>query len=252
MSFNPFSLQGKVAVITGGSTGLGKGMALGLAEAGADIVLVDHRPHEEAKSEIENLGRRCKQIVADLTNETEILQVIPTVVEQMGKVDILVNNAGTTRRSPVVEFTLQDWDAVLSLNLRTVFMLSQAAARDMLLRGYGKIINIASLLSYSGGILVPAYAASKGGVAQLTKAFTNELAGKGINCNAIAPGYMATKITEQIQNDPDRNKSILERIPAERWGSPDDLKGTVVFLASRASDYVNGQIIAVDGGWMAR
>lgn len=252
MSFNPFSLQGRVAVITGGSTGLGKGMALGLAEAGADIVLVDHRPHEEAKAEIEKLGRRCEQIVADLTNETEILRVIPSVVERMGKVDILVNNAGTTRRSPVVEFTLQDWDAVLSLNLRTVFMLSQAAASDMLLRGYGKIINIASLLSYSGGILVPAYAASKGGVAQLTKAFTNELAGKGINCNAIAPGYMATKITEQIQNDPERNKTILDRIPAERWGTPDDLKGTVVFLASSASDYVNGQIIAVDGGWMAR
>ena len=249
---NLFDLSGKVAVVTGGSTGLGRAMALGLAGAGADIVLVDHHAYDDAKTEIQALGKNCIQLVADLSNEEECTKIIPQVIQEFGRIDILVNNAGLTKRNSVLDFEMKDWDAVLNLNLRAVFQLSQAAAREMVKQKYGKIINVASLLSFSGGIQVPAYAASKGAVAQLTKAFTNELASSGININAIAPGYMITKLTGAIQNDPERNKSIYDRIPADRWGSPEDLQGAVIFLASKASDYVNGHILTVDGGWMAR
>ncbi len=247
-----FDISGKIAVVTGGSTGLGRAMALGLAGAGADIVLVDHHEHNDTRQDIHALGRNCIQIIADLSNDEDIDGIIPKVIREFGRIDILVNNAGMTRRKPILDFDLKDWDDVLNLNLRTVFRLSQAAARDMVKRKYGKIINVASLLSFSGGIQVSAYAASKGAVAQLTKAFTNELASSGITCNAIAPGYMMTKLTDAIQNDPDRNKTINDRIPAERWGTPEDLQGAVIFLASKASDYVNGHILTVDGGWMAR
>lgn len=249
---NIFDLTGKVAVVTGASTGLGQGMSLGLAEAGADLLLVDVVSSSETEQAILKLGRKVFSIIADLSKMESVNLVVNSALEKFGKIDILVNNAGIIRRTPAIDFSEKDWDEVMQVNSKAVFFLSQAAAKDMIRRKSGKIINIASLLSFQGGILVPSYSASKGAVAQITKALANEWAKYGINVNAIAPGYMATNNTKALREDPVRSKQILERIPAERWGTPDDLKGAVVFLASHASDYVNGHVLVVDGGWLAR
>jgi 2-deoxy-D-gluconate 3-dehydrogenase len=247
-----FDLKGKTAIVTGASTGLGKGMTLGLAGAGADILLVDYVSSEETLAEVKALGRKAEQIVIDLTQKEAIQAVVSKALEKFNKIDILINNAGIIRRTPAIEFSEKDWDDVMYLNSRVVFFLSQAAAKDMMKRKYGKIINVASLLSFQGGIIVPSYSASKGAVMQITKALANEWAKYGININAIAPGYMATNNTKALREDPVRSKAILDRIPAERWGTPDDIKGAAVFLASKASDYINGHVLAVDGGWLAR
>lgn len=249
---NRFSLSGKTAIVTGGSTGLGAGMAVGLAEAGADIVLVDRIVRSETAEQIHALGRKAIDIVADLTTITPIEMIVQRTLEEFGKVDILVNNAGIIRRTPAIDFSEKDWDEVMAINAKTVFFFCQAVAKDMMKRKYGKIINISSLLAFQGGILVPSYAASKGAVAQVTKSLANEWASHGITVNAIAPGYMATNNTKALRENPLRAKSILDRIPAGRWGLPDDLKGVAVFLASPASNYVNGHVLVVDGGWMAR
>jgi 2-deoxy-D-gluconate 3-dehydrogenase len=249
---NLFDISGRVAIVTGASTGLGKGMALGLAEAGADIVLVDYVNSSETAKQIESLGRKAVVITADLSVTKPVQSIINSTVDTLGKIDILVNNAGIIRRAPAVDFTEKDWDEVMSVNIRSLFFMCQAAGREMIKRKYGKIINISSLLAFQGGILVPSYSASKGGVAQVTKALANEWAQFGININAIAPGYMATNNTKALREDPVRSKSILDRIPAGRWGLPEDLHGAVVFLASKASDYINGHVLVVDGGWLAR
>ena len=247
-----FDLTGKSAVVTGGSTGLGRGMALGLASAGADILLVDRLDAENVAQQVRDMGRRAATVVADLAEISSVEKVVQAAIKQFGRIDILINNAGIIRRTPAVQFSEKDWDEVMAINAKMVFFLSQAAARDMMQRSGGKIVNIASLLSFQGGIFVPSYSASKGAVAQITKALANEWAQHGINVNAIAPGYMATDNTKALREDPVRSKSILERIPAGRWGIPDDLRGAVVYLASSASDYVNGHVLVVDGGWLAR
>lgn len=247
-----FDLTGKVAVVTGGSTGLGAAMSTALAEAGADIVLVDHQVRKETAAHIHSLGRNVLPLVADLSKFTSVQKIVQESLATFGKIDILVNNAGIIRRAPAIEFSEQDWDDVMNLNAKSVFFLCRAVARDMLSQKKGKIINVASVLSFQGGISVPSYAASKGAVAQITRALANEWAKEGINVNAIAPGYMETANTEQLRRNPDRMRQISERIPVGRWGIPDDLKGAVVFLASAASDYVNGHVLVVDGGWMAR
>jgi 2-deoxy-D-gluconate 3-dehydrogenase len=249
---NLFDLAGKIALVTGASTGLGEGMALGLAQAGADVVLVDIVEKMDVAEKINALGRRTITLVANLASIREARSVIEKTIKEFGKIDILVNNAGIIRRTPAIDFSEKDWDEVMEINSKTVFFMCQTAARDMMKRKYGKIINIASLLSFQGGIIVPSYSASKGAVAQITKALANEWAQHGINVNAIAPGYMATNNTKALREDPVRSKQILERIPAGRWGLPNDLQGAAVFLASSASDYVNGHILVVDGGWMAR
>jgi 2-dehydro-3-deoxy-D-gluconate 5-dehydrogenase len=247
-----FDLSGKVAIVTGASTGLGQGMSVGLAEAGADLILVDIRPSKETEEMVKSFGRKSLVVVADLSKLESVNSLVHQAINTFGKIDILVNNAGIIRRTPAIDFSEEDWDDVMNINSKTVFFLSQAVAKDMMKRNSGKIINVASLLSFQGGITVPSYAASKGAVAQITKALANEWAQYGININAIAPGYMVTNNTEQIRNDAVRYKSISDRIPAGRWGTPDDLKGVVVFLSSAASDYVNGHVLLVDGGWMAR
>lgn len=249
---NLFDLTGRSAIVTGASTGLGRAMTLALARSGADILLVDHSKREETAKEVRAMGRRAVTLEADLSRMEAIDAIITTAVKEFGKVDILVNNAGIIRRTPAIDFSEKDWDDVMAVNAKSVFFLAQAAARDMIKRKRGKIINIASLLSFQGGILVPSYAASKGAVAQVTKAMANEWAQHGICVNAIAPGYMETKNTQALRDDPVRSKAILDRIPAGRWGVPDDLAGAVVFLASSASDYVNGHVLVVDGGWLAR
>jgi 2-deoxy-D-gluconate 3-dehydrogenase len=247
-----FDLSGTTAIVTGASTGLGQGMSIGLAEAGANLVLVDHVASTETDRAIQAMGRKTLPLVADLSNLSSITMIMERTLAEFGQVDILVNNAGIIRRTPAIDFSEKDWDDVLALNTKTVFFFSQAVARDMMKRKRGKIINVASLLSFQGGILVPSYAASKGAVAQITKALANEWAKSGININAIAPGYMATNNTKALREDPVRSAAILDRIPAGRWGLPDDVKGVAVFLASRAADYVNGHVLVVDGGWMAR
>jgi len=247
-----FDLTGKVAIVTGGSTGLGRGISLGLAEAGADLVLVDYVSSNETADEIKKMGRKAVTMVADLMTIKPIQSIVDETIRLFGKVDILVNNAGIIRRVPAIDFSEKDWDDVMAINSKTVFFFSQAVARDMMKRSSGKIINIASLLAFQGGITVPSYAASKGAVAQITKALANEWAAKGININAIAPGYMATNNTKALREDAVREKAIADRIPAGRWGMPADLQGVAVFLASPASDYVNGHVLVVDGGWMAR
>ncbi len=247
-----FDLTGRSAIVTGASTGLGKGMTLALASAGADIVLVDRVPCDEVAGEVRSTGGRAVTCTADLMLMESITTVVDTAIRAFGKIDILVNNAGIIRRTPAIDFTEQDWDDVMALNAKTVFFLAQAAARDMMKRRYGKIINVASLLAFQGGILVPSYAAAKGAVAQVTKALANEWARHGITVNAIAPGYMATNNTQALRSDPVRSASIVERIPAGRWGTPDDVQGAAVFLAAHASDYVNGHVLVVDGGWLAR
>lgn len=253
MILDQFKLDGKVAIVTGGSRGLGQGMALGLAEAGADIALVDILDMSESKSLIEKLGRKCTAITADLSKKESVNIITETTVKQMGGIDILFNNAGIIRRAPITEFTEKDWDDVMNINIRTLFFLSQAVGKQMILQGRGgKIVNTASMLSFQGGILVPSYTASKSAVMGLTRLLANELGAHNINVNAIAPGYMATDNTKALREDPTRNKAILDRIPAGRWGTPEDLKGVAVFLASAASDYMQGYTIAVDGGWLAR
>ncbi|NUN70433.1 MAG: 2-dehydro-3-deoxy-D-gluconate 5-dehydrogenase KduD [Bacteroidetes bacterium] len=247
-----FSLQGKSAIVTGGSTGLGQGMALGLASAGADIILVDYVESTETAEKITAMGRKAVTVVVNLMEMDSIATVMERTLAAFGKVDILVNNAGIIRRMDAIDFTEKDWDDVMLLNSKTIFFLAQAAAKDMMKRKYGKIISTASLLAFQGGIRVPSYAASKGAVAQITKALANEWGKFGININAIAPGYMATNNTTALREDPVREKAIVERIPAGRWGMPQDLAGAAVFLASSASDYVNGHVLVVDGGWLAR
>lgn len=247
-----FDLTGSSAIVTGASTGLGRGMALALGAAGADLLLVDYVSSSDTAAEVQALGRKAQVLSVDLMQMSSIPLVVETAIASFGKVDILVNNAGIIRRTPAIEFSEKDWDDVLTINSKTVFFLSQAAARDMVTRKYGKIINVASLLAFQGGITVPSYAASKGAVAQVTKALANEWASLGITVNAIAPGYMATNNTKALREDAARSKAILDRIPAGRWGTPEDLQGAAVFLASHASDYVNGHVLVVDGGWMAR
>ncbi|MFN2231347.1 MAG: 2-dehydro-3-deoxy-D-gluconate 5-dehydrogenase KduD [Anaerolineae bacterium] len=249
-----FRLDGKVALVTGMGRGLGQGMALGLAEAGADIAGLYHTNYKETQTQVEALGRRFLPVQCDLlTAPVERLnEVVAQVVEELGGLDILINNAGIIRRAPILDFNEQDWDDVIQVNLKTVFFLSQAAARVMVERGGGKIVHIASMLSFQGGILIPPYTAAKSGVAGLTRAMATELASKGINVNAIAPGYMATDNTAPLRADKQRSESIMARIPAGRWGEPTDLQGIVVFLASPASDYMHGAIVPVDGGWLVR
>lgn len=248
----PFDLSGQVAVVTGASTGIGAGISRALATAGADLFLVDHRARTEAVSEIRAMGRRAEACVIDLTARGAAEEVVGKATREFGRIDVLVNNAGTIRRSPALQMSEKDWDDVLAVNTKPVFFLSQAAARDMVKRKRGKIINIASLLSFQGGILVSSYAASKGAVAQITKALANEWAPLGINVNAIAPGYVATNNTKALREDAVRAAAIVDRIPAGRWGTPEDIAGAAVFLASRASDYVHGHVLVVDGGWLAR
>ncbi|MFE4121248.1 glucose 1-dehydrogenase [Priestia sp. YIM B13486] len=253
MTVDLFSLDGKVAAITGATRGIGRAMAIALAEAGSDIALLQRsKEFLGVKEEIERLGRKCFIVNCDLENASEVSEAISSVVAYFGKLDILVNNAGIQRRSPAVDFAEEDWDAVMNVNLKTVWLLCQQAGRQMLKKGSGKIINMASLLSYQGGITVPAYAAAKGGVAQLTKALSNEWAAKGVNVNGIVPGYIATDMNEALINDETRSRQIIERIPAGRWGEADDFKGAVVFLASDASAYIHGHLLAVDGGWLGR
>ncbi|MBZ0310497.1 MAG: 2-dehydro-3-deoxy-D-gluconate 5-dehydrogenase KduD [Anaerolineae bacterium] len=250
-----FNLTGKVALVTGGSQGLGQAIAIALAEAGADIAGLDRTPDcAETCAAVEALERRFLNLSADLlqTSVADLNDLVEKVVATFGRLDILVNNAGIIRRAPAVEFSEADWDDVLQINLKAVFFLSQAAGRIMQKNGGGKIINIASMLSYQGGIFVPSYTAAKSAIAGITRALANEWAASGINVNAIAPGYMATANTAQLRMDADRSQAILSRIPAGRWGTPDDLKGTAIFLASEASQYLHGAIIPVDGGWLAR
>lgn len=253
MILDTFTLSGKVAIVTGCDTGLGQGMAVALAQAGCDIVGVNRKIPEETATRVTALGRRFMAIRADLGQQESIHDVVTKAVAEMGRVDILVNNAGTIRREDALSFSEKDWDEVVDLNLKSVFFLSQAVARQFIAQGQGgKIINIASMLSFQGGIRVPSYTASKSGVLGITRLLANEWAAQGINVNAIAPGYMATNNTQQLRDDEQRSQAILDRIPAGRWGLPDDLQGPVVFLASSASDYINGHTLAVDGGWLAR
>ncbi|HEY5849297.1 MAG TPA: 2-dehydro-3-deoxy-D-gluconate 5-dehydrogenase KduD [Lysobacter sp.] len=247
-----FNLQGKVAVVTGANTGLGQGIALALAQAGADIAAAGTSAPTETGEKVRALGRRFVAIEANLSSLEPVERIVRETVDGLGGLDILVNNAGMIRRADAVDFSEQDWDDVMNVNLKSAFFLAQAAGRHMIGQGSGKIINIASMLSFQGGIRVPSYAASKSGIAGITRLLANEWAGKGLNVNAIAPGYMVTNNTAQLRADEDRNAQILGRIPAGRWGEPSDLGGAAVFLASRASDYVNGAIIPVDGGWLAR
>ena len=253
MILDQFNLAGKVAIVTGARTGLGQGMAIGLAEAGADIVGVDLKGLEETKTIIEGKGRKFLGIEANLSDTKVIEDIVNKTITAFGRIDILINNAGIIRRADAIEFSEKDWDDVINVNLKTVFFLSQAVAKQYIKQGTGgKIINIASMLSFQGGIRVPSYTASKSGVMGITRLMANEWAKHNINVNAIAPGYMATDNTTLLREDPERSKEILGRIPAGRWGMPDDLKGVAVFLASEASQYVNGYTIAVDGGWLAR
>jgi len=253
MTLDLFRLDGQVALVTGGNKGLGQAMAVALAQAGADVAIVSQSGRGDATlAAVEAAGRRGHSIAADLGRAESAIAVVDQTVHALGRIDILVNNAGIIRRADAVETTLDDFTAVLDVNLVGVWALSQATGRLMQGQGRGKIINVASLLSFQGGIRVPAYTAAKHAVAGLTKALANEWARHHINVNAIAPGYMATDNTEALRGDPERNRQILERIPAGRWGVPEDLAGAVVFLASRASDYVHGHVLVVDGGWMAR
>jgi 2-dehydro-3-deoxy-D-gluconate 5-dehydrogenase len=244
MILDQFKLDGRTAIVTGTSRGLGQSIAVGLAEAGADVALVHRSERSETQERIEALGRRCVTLRADLADRSSVATIVAETVEKLGGIDILVNNAGIIRRAPLMEFTEKDWDDVMDVNIRTLFFLSQAVARVMIEQGRGgKIVNVASMLSFQGGILVPSY---------ITRLLANELAPHGINVNAIAPGYMVTDNTKPLREDPVRSKAILERIPAGRWGSPEDLQGAAVFLASAASQYMHGYTIAVDGGWLAR
>jgi len=254
MILDLFKLDGKVALVTGAGQGLGQAMSLGLAEAGADIAGLDRTGCTGTCESIRALGKKYHESVVDLREASveNLNDVVANIVKELGRIDILVNNAGAIRRTPAIDFAEKDWDDVLQINLKAAFFLSQAVARVMISQGGGKIINIASMLSFQGGITVPSYTASKSGIAGITRALANEWAKHNINVNAIAPGYMATDNTAALRADPNRSTSILDRIPAARWGTPDDLKGAVVFLASSASDYMHGAIVPVDGGWLTR
>ncbi|MEM6161284.1 2-dehydro-3-deoxy-D-gluconate 5-dehydrogenase KduD [Erwinia sp. P6884] len=253
MILNNFSLHGKVAIVTGCNTGLGKSMAVGLAQAGCDIVGINRSEPAETAAEVTALGRRFLNLQADLGQQAALPSLVEQAVTEFGHIDILVNNAGIIRRQDAIDFSEKDWDEVMNVNTRTLFFLSQQVARQFIKQGRGgKIINIASMLSYQGGIRVPSYTASKSAVLGLTRQLANEWAKHGINVNAIAPGYFATNNTQQLRDDENRSEEILARIPAGRWGEPQDMMGPVVFLASDASDYVNGFTLAVDGGWLAR
>lgn len=249
---NPFDLTGRVAVVTGANTGIGQAIALALAAAGADIAAVGRSAATDTVEQVRAMGRKAEIVSADLSTIEPVGRVVDETVEKLGDLNILVNNAGIIRRADAVDFSEEDWDAVVDTNLKSVFFLCQAAGRHMIANGGGKIINIASMLTFQGGIRVPSYAASKSGIAGVTKLLANEWATKGVNVNAIAPGYIATNNTAALQADETRNKAIVDRIPAGRWGSPSDLGGAAVFLASSAADYVQGHILAVDGGWLAR
>ncbi|MDN3523202.1 2-dehydro-3-deoxy-D-gluconate 5-dehydrogenase KduD [Halomonas ramblicola] len=247
-----FDLHGRVAMVTGCNKGLGQGLAVALAEAGADIVGVSRRPADETRSRIEALGRRYIGVEAELGRDAPT-DIVEQALRDAGRLDILVNNAGTIRRAPALEFSEDDWDAVVDVNLKAAFFLAQAVARHLVARGApGRIVNIASVLSFQGGIRVPSYTASKSGILGLTRLLANEWAAHGITVNAIAPGYMATDNTQALRDDPTRSAEILGRIPAGRWGTPEDLAGAVIFLCSDAAAYVNGHALAVDGGWLAR
>jgi len=253
MILDSFKLNGKVALVTGASAGLGAAIAVALAEAGADVAAHGNsRPPAATCKLIERTGRRALPVLGNLADKAVPAQLVSQTLAHFGQLDILINNAGTIRRAPAVDYSEEDWTTVIEVNLSSVFRLSQLAGRHMIERGSGKIVNIASLLSFQGGVNVPAYSASKGGVAQLTKALANEWAKHGINVNAIAPGYMKTDNTAALQADETRNRQILERIPAGRWGEPQDLAGPAVFLSSAASDYLHGHVLVVDGGWMGR
>jgi 2-deoxy-D-gluconate 3-dehydrogenase len=249
---NPFDLSGRVAVVTGANTGIGQAIALALAEAGADIACVGRTPAEETVARAQAMGRKAAIITADLSTIEPVARIVDETLTTLGRLDILVNNAGIIRRADAVDFTEADWDAVIDTNLKSLFFLCQAAGRHMIAQGRGSIINIASMLTFQGGIRVPSYTAAKSGVGGLTKLLANEWAAKGVNVNAIAPGYIATNNTAALQADETRNKAIIDRIPAGRWGEPSDLGGAAIFLASDAARYVNGHILAVDGGWLAR
>ncbi len=248
-----FSLKGKTALVTGSSRGLGAGIALALAEAGANVAI--HGSHAQPESTgqmLSKMGADPFAVVGDVSDASVCSRLIEEVVHHFGVIDILVNNAGTIRRAPAAEHSEEDWQTVIDTNLSSVFRLTKHAGKYMLAQGSGKVINIASLLTFQGGVFVPSYAAAKGGVGQLTKAFANEWAAKGINVNAIAPGYMATDNTEALRANQERSRQIMERIPAGRWGCPEDLAGAVIFLASSASNYVHGHVLVVDGGWLSR
>lgn len=247
-----FDLSGKTAIVTGAARGLGQGIATALAEAGADIVAVSFNSSDDTVQTVRSLGRQATEIKVDLSDHSKLQATFDEALTLTGHIDILVNNAGIIRRTPAKDHSAKDWFDVIDLNLNSVYLLSQIAGRHMIDRGSGKIINICSMLSYQGGINVPGYTASKHAVAGLTKAFANEWAASGVQVNGIAPGYIETDNTAQIRQDPDRTKSITERIPAGRWGTPKDIGGPAVFLASSASDYVNGHVLCVDGGWMGR
>lgn len=248
-----FRLDGRVAAITGATRGIGRQMAIALAEAGAKVALLQRNVNDHSvQKEIEARGQTCIIVPCDLEDQSQVKAAIPTVVNELGQIDILVNNAGIQRRSPSVSFSESDWDDVINVNLKCVWLLCQEAGKFMVPQRKGKIINMASLLSFQGGLTVPAYAAAKGGVAQLTKALSNEWAKENVNVNAIVPGYIATDMNEALLKDETRNRQILERIPAGRWGTPEDFMGTVIFLASDASNYIHGHLLAVDGGWLGR
>ena len=249
---NPFDLSGRVAVVTGANTGIGQAIAIALAQAGADVALVGRTPAEDTAQAIRDLGRRALIVSADLSSIEPVQRIVDETVVGLGGLDILVNNAGIIRRADAVDFTEADWDAVVDTNLKSVFFLCQAAGRHMIAKGGGRIINIASMLTFQGGIRVPSYTASKSGIGGLTKLLANEWAKHELSVNAIAPGYIATNNTAALQADDARNAAILDRIPAGRWGDAADLGGAAVFLASDAAAYVQGHILAVDGGWLAR
>ncbi|MFC7681370.1 2-dehydro-3-deoxy-D-gluconate 5-dehydrogenase KduD [Paenibacillus sp. GCM10028914] len=249
---NSFDLTGKTALVTGAARGLGQGIAKALAAAGADIVSVSFSTSKDTAQSVRDLGRQASEIIVDLSDHSKLQETFDQALALTGHIDILVNNAGIIRRTPAKDHSAQDWFDVIDLNLNSVYLLSQIAGRHMLERRSGKIINICSMLSYQGGINVPGYTASKHGVAGLTKAFANEWADSGVQVNGIAPGYIETDNTEQIRQDPARKQSITERIPAGRWGTPEDIGGPAVFLASSAADYINGHVLCVDGGWMGR
>jgi 2-deoxy-D-gluconate 3-dehydrogenase len=254
MILNAFKLDGKVALVTGAASGLGQAMAIALAEAGADVAVHGRSKgsSDDTCHSIASVGRKCISVAGDMADRDTPARVVNDVVSEFGRIDILINNAGTIRRAPAVDYSEEDWSAVIEVNLSSIFRLSQVAGRKMIEQGSGKIVNIASLLSFQGGITVPAYTASKAAVAGLTKALANEWAKLGVNVNGIAPGYMETKNTAALRADETRNRQILERIPAGRWGDPGDLAGAAIFLSSAASDYMHGHILVVDGGWMGR
>lgn len=252
---NKFNLEGKTALVTGCKRGIGKGMAVALAEAGADIIGVSATLEKEGsdiEKEIKGIGKKFSGYQCDFSDRKALYKFIIEVEKNHPKIDILVNNAGTILRTPAAEHPDEMWDKVIEVNQNAQFILTREIGKDMIVRGEGKVIFTASLLTFQGGITVPGYAASKGAIGQMTMAFSNEWAAKGINVNAIAPGYIATDNTEALRNDSERSQSILSRIPAGRWGQPEDFAGPIVFLASHASDYMHGSIVLVDGGWMGR